>query len=103
MSRQMMSRARRVELSQERGENGDNMNKLVKIAGREGRGDQRCSKEDKNAHWGEKTEMEWEINSDRRERERASYKDRNPSEDGGGYVGCGQIEVVRQVGSRLLK
>ena len=70
----MMSRARRVELSQERGENGDNMNKLVKIAGREGRGDQRCCKEDKNAQWGEKTEMEWEINSDCRERERASYE-----------------------------
>ena len=46
------------------------MNKLVKTAERKGRGDQRCCKEDKNAHWGEKTEMEWETNSDRRERER---------------------------------
>ena len=50
------------------------MNKLVKIAKREERGDQRSCKEDKNAHRGEKTEMEWETNSDRRERERASYE-----------------------------
>ena len=47
--------------------------------------------------------MQWEINSDCRERERereSKLRERNPYGDGGGYVGYGQIAVVRQVGLR---